>query len=181
MIGDRSAIEIGAGHGVLAEALDIPATDSRQQDDPKYRRVYLGSGQPPVHYGDNIIKMDAAEAVRHYRPDVVIAQWVTHRWRPDRHHAGGNEVGVDEEDILEHCSAYIFIGNRRVHKDKGIWTRPHSISEPSFVFSRSVNGSPDFIAVWPGRGKATSTLWKPWESWQSTDGPRRDDPSHGKA
>src|SRR5688572_18599020 len=39
-IGDGSAIEIGAGHGVLAETLDIPATDNRMQEKEPYRSVY---------------------------------------------------------------------------------------------------------------------------------------------
>ena len=36
-IAGRSAIEIGAGNGVLAEALGIPATDNFMQTWPQYR------------------------------------------------------------------------------------------------------------------------------------------------
>jgi len=39
----RVAIEIGAGHGILAEALSIPATDNRQQEDPELRAYYAQS------------------------------------------------------------------------------------------------------------------------------------------
>jgi len=40
LIAGRSAIEIGAGHGQLAVALGIPATDNRQQDEPEVRAHY---------------------------------------------------------------------------------------------------------------------------------------------
>ena len=50
----RTAIEIGAGHGVLAEALSIPATDNRQQEDPELKAYYAQIGQPTVPYGENV-------------------------------------------------------------------------------------------------------------------------------
>ena len=69
----RSAIEIGAGHGQLAKALGIPATDNRQQEDPRMKAYYLARGQATVPYGDHVDALDAAEAVKRHRPQVVIA------------------------------------------------------------------------------------------------------------
>lgn len=148
VIDGRSAIEIGAGHGGLAAALDIVATDSCLQSDPDVAAYYAALGQPPVRYGRNVEKLDAAQAVDKYRPQVVIASWVTHLYQQSRHGAGGNMFGVDEEYILDECEAYIFIGNTAVHRGKSIWSRPHEIWHPDWVFSRAVNGSPDFIAIW---------------------------------
>lgn len=85
----RIAIEIGAGHGVLAGALSIPATDNRQQEDPELRAYYAQIGQSTVPYGENVEKLDAAAAVAKYRPNIVVACWVTHRFDPKRPHAGG--------------------------------------------------------------------------------------------
>jgi hypothetical protein len=147
VIAGRSAIEIGAGNGVLAEALGIPATDSRQQEVPKYREAILAAGQPLVRYGDNVIELDARRAVRRYGPDVVVACWVTHKYDRHRHRAGGNEAGVDEGAILDSCQ-YVLIGNEQVHRDKRIWDRPHHIEYPPFVFSRAMNGTRDFVATW---------------------------------
>src|ERR1700675_2241908 len=50
-IGGRSAIEIGAAHGLLAKALDIPATDSFLQDNPAVSAIYQATGQKTVQYG----------------------------------------------------------------------------------------------------------------------------------
>ena len=150
IIGGRSAIEVGAGHGVLAEALGIVATDSHQQTMPKYRAAYASKGWPIVPYGPNVEKLDAKEAIRKHRPQVVIGCWVTHKYDPRRHAAGGNEVGLDEDWILDHCQTYVVVGNTKVHEHKAIWKRPHVIEHPPFVFSRAANGSPDFIAVWKG-------------------------------
>ncbi len=149
-IGVRSAIEIGAGHGRLAAALGIPATDNRQQEDPQVIAYYRALNQPVIRYGANVERLDALSAVRKYQPQVVIASWVTHKWDPARHEAGGNQNGVREEEVIAGCEHYVFIGNESVHAKKSIWTLPHEKFHPSWLFSRAVNGSPDFIAVWPG-------------------------------
>lgn len=147
-IDGHSAIEIGAGHGVLAEALGIPATDNRMQEKTPYRQVYQATHQPAVRYGPNVIDCDASDAVRWYNPEIVIGCWVTHKYDPAQHGAGGNEIGVDEDDILGHCRAYVLIGNAHVHRHKVLWCRPHHVSYPSFLYSRAGNGSREFIASW---------------------------------
>lgn len=150
IIGNRSAIEIGAGHGVLADALGIPATDSRQQDKEPWRSQILAMGQAPVRYGPNVIEMDAATAVRHYRPDVVIGCWVTHRYDPRRHYAGGNEAGISEGAIIDRCALYVMVGHEYVHRGKPIWTRRHGIEHPPWLYSRAHHVGRDFIAAWGG-------------------------------
>jgi hypothetical protein len=147
-IDGRTALEIGAGHGALADALAIRATDNWQQSDPAVVAYYAAIQQPVVRYGKSVEKLDAAAAVAKYRPQVVVASWVTHKYLPERHTAGGNEAGVDEEALIAACEAYILIGNTRVHAGKSIWALPHRIIKPDWVFSRAHNGSPDFIAVW---------------------------------
>ena len=147
-IGDRKAIEIGAGHGALAAALEIPATDSKMQDDPMVAALYAAHGQPTVTYGPNVEKLDAKAAIRKHRPEVVIASWVTHKYREARHFAGGNMFGVNEEEVIARCDEYIFIGNQRVHSGKSIWDLPHEIIYPEWLYSRAHNGTPEFIAVW---------------------------------
>ncbi len=150
VIGPHKAIEIGAGNGVLAQALGIVATDSRQQEKEPWRSAILAARQPLVPYGDNVIEMAGNRAVRHYKPDIVLACWVTHKYRPHRHSDGGNQAGVTEEDILTQAT-YIFVGNEKVHQHKSIWNQPHSIEYPPYVYSRSQSGAREFIATWPGR------------------------------
>lgn len=157
IIQERKAIEIGAGHGVLAEALGIPATDSMAQLNPRWREVYEATGQALVPYGPNVEDGHASRAVRRHQPEVVVASWVTHKWDPTRPLSGGFEEGVDEEDILRNCKEYVFIGNERVHKDKSIWRRPHIIVYPDFVYSRSSYGK-DFIAIWRGLKRSSNPL-----------------------
>ncbi len=147
-IGERTAIEIGAGHGGLARALGIPATDNRQQERDDIRAHYEMLRQPTIRYGHNVESLDAEQAVRRYQPQVVVASWVTHRYDPRRHGAGGNQDGVQEEDIIANCDAYVFIGNERVHAGKSIWALPHARQTPPWLYSRAGNGSPDFIAIW---------------------------------
>lgn len=146
-IGVRRALEIGAGCGVLAEGLDIHATDNKMQTWPEIRAHYQLSQQPPVAYGARVEELDALEAVRRYQPDVVIAAWVTHKWDPAEHWREGNAWGVQEELITAKTS-YIHIGNRHVHRHKPILEQPHEELEAPWLVSRASNGSPNFIAIW---------------------------------
>jgi hypothetical protein len=147
-IGNRRAIEIGAGHGGLAAALNIHATDNRMQERPDIIQHYEMQGIKPIRYGKNVEELDAVEAVRRYQPDVVVASWVTHKYSEDRHEAGGNMYGVVEEDIVKRCRTYLFIGNTEVHKGKSIWSLPHVKLTPPWLYSRAMNGTPDIIALW---------------------------------
>lgn len=147
-IGGRTAIEVGAGHGVLAQALGIPATDNRQQEGVALQNYYRQIGQATVPYGDHVERLDAQAAVKLYKPQVVIACWVTHRYDLARHAAGGSQTGVDEAAIIAGCEEYIFIGNELTHAGKPIWGLPHEVIYPGWVFSRAVNGSRDFVASW---------------------------------
>jgi hypothetical protein len=147
-IGERTAIEIGAGNGVLADRLGIRATDNFQQRMPKYIERYRMMKQPTVPYGDNVEDIDANRAVRKYKPQVVIACWVTHKYDKRRHSAGGNEIGVKEEEIIAGCERYVVIGNEYVHEGKSIWSLPHEIIYPDWLYSRATNDTRDFIAVW---------------------------------
>ncbi len=147
-IGGRRAIEIGSGNGLLAAALGIRATDNRQQDEPAVRAYYESLAQPVVRYGDDVEKLDAAEAIAKYNPEVVVASWVTHRFDPARQDAGGSMSGVDEGALLKACETYMFVGNEQVHAKKAIWTFPHTKLTPPWLFSRAMNGSLDFVAIW---------------------------------
>lgn len=95
--------------------------------------------------------MDAKEAVAFHKPAVVVASWVTHRYDHRRHWAGGNEVGVNESDLLNRVENYIFVGNEQVHRNKQIWDLPHEKFYLPFLYSRAHNGTRDFLAVWEGR------------------------------
>lgn len=149
MIAGRTAIEIGAGNGVLAEALEIPATDSFQQIQSKYRKIYEAAGQPIVPYGPNVKPYDARQAVRKYKPQVVIACWVTERFDLNREWAGGNEDGVDEQALLDSgIETYILVGADRPHRDKKIWKQQHTKEYLPFVYSRAASDGTDFVARW---------------------------------
>ncbi|WP_431102952.1 hypothetical protein [Roseateles noduli] len=147
-IAGRSAIEIGAGHGVLAKELGIPATDNRQQEEPALAAHYAALRQPTVPYGANVEKLDAAAAVEKYQPQVVVACWVTHVFDPKNPSAGGSVSGIDEARLLARCDEYIFIGNEHVHRSKPLMKVAHERLLPSWLYSRAVNGSADFIAIW---------------------------------
>ncbi len=147
IIDGRSAIEIGAGHGVLADALGIPGTDNRQQEMPQYAAAYALAGQPRVKYGPNIVELHASKAVRHFKPEVVIGCWVTHKWSKHEPWREGNEIGVDEVDVMRQCKTYVLVGNEHTHRHSRIWAYNPAIEYPDWLYSRASNGKRDLIAV----------------------------------
>ncbi len=117
-IGEASAIEIGAGNGCLGRALGIPLTDSHMQTRPDIALTYKLMGQPPIVYPADILKYDALEAIEKFKPDVVVAAWVTELW--DNKKMSGNYWGVDEIKFKGKVKKYILVGSEKVHGDKNI-------------------------------------------------------------
>lgn len=150
IIAGRVAIEIGAGSGVLAHALGIAGTDSHQHDEPNVKMWYLLHGQPTIRYGPDVLKLDAAAAVRRFKPDVVIGCWITHKWDDARPHLEGNAWGIDQLDVLAHCDQYVKIGSENTHKMDPLWEVPHQIEYPDYLFSRAHTRGRDWLATWQG-------------------------------
>lgn len=144
----RSALEIGAAHGVFGAALGIPATDSFIQVGEGLD-YYQATGQPVVPYASRVEQIEAVKAVQKYRPAVVFGSWVTQR---------GDEgqacmYGVDERKILarSHVRAYVVLGVKSTHKSKSIrqevpkgW-RYREVASPAFL---SRVAKPSYLFVW---------------------------------
>ena len=151
----RSAIEVGSGNGVLGKALGIHCTDNFLQNDPAVRSLYQLMGQACVSYGTHVERLDAQEAVEKYRPEVVVAAWVTHQYNAAEHHRGGNVHGVDEVALLSQIKRYIFVGNFHVHEHKPLLALPYIVHESDALFSRSLKPKGNGVVVWD------NPEWKP--------------------
>lgn len=143
----RRAIEIGAGTGALAAALSIPATDNRMQEWPEIVAAYQGMQQPTIAYGDNVIRLDAEMALARYRPAVVLAAWVTHKWKPSEAWREGNQHGVEERKIVRQAD-YVFIGHDHVHRNKPILELPHETHYCPWLVSRATSPGRNYIKIW---------------------------------
>jgi hypothetical protein len=67
LIAGRSCIEIAAGDGTLARFLDDAGTHVIATDDHSWSHA--------IAFGDDVVKVDAATALRRYQPQVVICSW----------------------------------------------------------------------------------------------------------
>lgn len=141
-------IEIGSGNGIMAAELGITATDSKQQDKAEMKALYGLMQQPTIPYGANVTKYDALEAIRVYRPQTVIAAWVTHKYNPAEHYREGNMEGPDEGRIISRVQKYLFIGNKAVHGKKPILSKPHKEYSFPWLKSRAIEPSKNIIWVW---------------------------------
>lgn len=147
-IGSRSAIEIGAGHGDLSLYLGITATDSYLQQTAELEGFYHALGQPAIKYPPHVVRADAETAIATYKPEVVVASWVTQWIDPNLPYPpeGGNMYGVKEDEIVASGLTYIFVGNKSVHGGKKIMKLPHVELRSSMLRSRSA--APDLNRVW---------------------------------
>lgn len=144
----EDAIEIGSGNGCLGRAVGIPLTDSRQQERDDVQALYQSLNQAITTYGDDVEKLTGLEAVEKYKPRVVVAAWVTHRWSPKHPKLRGNMNGVDDGKLLDKkcVRKYIFVGHERVHALKPILGRRHTTHRPPF-YSRAFDAG-NVVWIW---------------------------------
>lgn len=144
-IGDKNAIEIGCGNGALGRALDIPITDSKLQEENSVKIFYEASGQPTIKYPDDVLKLEAQEAIRFFKPNIVIGSFITHKYTEKT--KSGNLYGVQEELVI--CKAnYIMIGNKDTHADKPILKVNHIEQYDPCLITRSSNQKNNRIFIW---------------------------------
>lgn len=74
---EGKAIEIGSGNGCIGRSLNIPMTDSKIQESDEVKFLYAMYKQPVVKYPSDIIHMEASKAINKYKPNTVVACWVT--------------------------------------------------------------------------------------------------------
>ncbi len=145
-IAGRPAIEIGSGCGDLAWHLNIMPTDSRIMEQADVKLYYEFYGQPLTAYPEWVAKLEALDAVAIYKPQVVIASWVTQLITEADELGTGSMYGVDESELLRTGVTYIFIGNEKVHCKKRIMAQPHK--SYALPFLRSKAEQPELNRVW---------------------------------
>lgn len=146
---ESKTIEIGAGNGVLGRSLKVKMTDSFLQENQDIKKYYEQLRQPTITYGQDVEKLDAKQAIKKYKPRIVIASWVTQIWQPGEN--SGNVYGVDEDFIIKRVKMYIHIGHKGTHSSKRVLRKPHRKYIYPWLFSRSMDSSGCVIYVWRKR------------------------------
>lgn len=134
IIAGKRAIEIGAGLGVIGRALGIPATDNKMQAWPEIKAHYDRMRQPTIQYPADIIELDAHDAIKRYRPQIVIGSYITHKWRPGME--SGNQYGVDNLKIARKVEAYYMIGSLTTHLKDPAMKHLDGIERHDFLYTR---------------------------------------------
>lgn len=143
----KNPIEIGAGNGSIGRALGIRMTDSFMQENPEIKKYYRMMRQEPVHYGEDVEKLEALEAVEKYDPDLVIGAFITHKFNG----VDGNALGVDEDMMMEKVPIYIMVGNLDTHGTKPLLTKGTYNAYPfEWLITRSDDQSKNRIFVFDG-------------------------------
>jgi hypothetical protein len=146
-IGDKKAIEIGAGNGCLGRSLGIKMTDNFQQNEPLIRAYYNSIKQPVIKYGHDVEKLDGNLVIEKYHPDILIGAWVTQRWKP--HLNEGNAAGIDELQFKNRIEKYILVGNEKTHGDKEIRHKMKcEIIKAPWLISRSLSRDENSIYIY---------------------------------
>jgi len=110
-----NAIEVGSGNGSIGRALSITKTDNKSQEWKVIKYFYDCLKQPTITYPSDVTTMDAEQAVHTFKPDVIVASWLTSKY--DDTIKVGNIYGPDERSFTV-AQKYIHIGNELVHSRK---------------------------------------------------------------
>ena len=144
----HQAMEIGAGHGAISRELNIRAVDNFMQLRPEIKDLYDAMQQAIVPYGKHVEKIDGNEAIRKYKPKIVVGAFCTHKYNPKEHFRGGNAWGFNEKLILERVDKYIHIGNKSTHGKKPILKYKHKEIKEEWIVARSVKPKENVIWIW---------------------------------
>ena len=140
IIGERSAIEVGAGNATLGTALDIPVTDSFVQH-KETKKLYELLNQPITAPPLHVQEFGAVPAAKHFKPQVIIGCFLTQKYKQgDEKHTppiGSSIYGADHFKLLENCQTLILTGHHMVHKDNRIFTLPHKTYSAPWLLSRT--------------------------------------------
>jgi hypothetical protein len=146
-IENKKAIEIGAGKGTLGKYLNIPQTDSfLSVTNKEVQLYYLALQQQPIQPHKYVLQYDALDAVKYFKPEVVIGSWVTQQC--DEPIPQSNYWGIKEEEILKLVNTYIVIGNEKSHNLKSILRYEHKEYKFDWLYSRSLGKEQNIIYVW---------------------------------
>jgi hypothetical protein len=121
-------------------------TDSAIQSEHSIRAQFAAMEQPITEPPSDVVRIAGNDAVRKYKPSVVVASWVTHRYRQGDE--GGFTHGVAEETLLDRVRCYIHIGNENVHRIKPLLRRPHEEVRADWIVSRHANQADNVIWIW---------------------------------
>lgn len=149
-IGNRTAIEIGAGQGDLGIRLGVKMTDNYCQTIPLVTMYYQMLRQRPTQPPKDVERLDALEAIKKYKPQVVFGGFITHRFIGGN---TGNQFGPIEEEILANCQEYIMIGNEHTHKEKPILRMPHETIKHDWLITRAAKPSQNVIWSWKNENR----------------------------
>ena len=145
-IGENSAIEVGAGRGIIGRELNIRTTDSHQQSDSFMKALYKAYNTTPIKYPHYIEKIDAVSAARKYRPHTILGCFVTHKWRGDTQ--SGNDFGIDMTKMFSFAKKFILVGNKKIHNDNPLMRLPHKEIELEGLITRGFNSELNRIFIW---------------------------------
>jgi hypothetical protein len=143
--------EIGCGNGALARHLGMYCSDGRLNQSASQIARILGSSHAVTP--NWVATKEATQAIKQYKPKVVLAQWVTPGGgNIDDISDGRNSYGPDYSKILQHCGELIFVGNRSVHDKALAAVLPPADKEYTFdwLLSRGKHTDQNFIRVWKG-------------------------------
>lgn len=148
LINGRKAIEICAGCGDLGRRLGIVMTDSDSQQEHT-GGIRLNLGAPPTILPPEVERLEALDAVKKHRPEVVLAVYASQKYKSgdDKKGIGSYLHGVDEEALIQQVGCYIWIGNDNIFQGKRILTTSHMEIRFSGLVTRG-DSKKNVIRVW---------------------------------
>lgn len=143
-------IEIGSGNNDIGYHLGILQTDSYCQTEGIGLLNSILHKSSPTIPKEDVIRINANDAVDKYKPDTVIGSFITQLYQKgdEEKNIGSSVLGVDEINICSKVKKYIHLGNSNVHQKKRILQKGGiEILTPSFLITRCEFQNLNFIAL----------------------------------
>lgn len=151
-IGDRSAIEICAGTGLLGKTLGVPRSDWRIDKRFPLAKLQMNlqsGGMPYTITTPDVEDLEATQAVMKYKPQVVFGGFVSQRtYQGSSLSIMGSAYGVEEDKLIDYLETYIVIGTEKIHGAKKIEKYPHKMLKFPWLRSRAINPNDNAIFIW---------------------------------
>lgn len=151
-----TVLELGAGNGVLGKKLGWNSTDNFSQSDkfnPRNEKEKINHeialmqlrthNIAPVNYGDNVINIDAYDAVRKYNANTAVGLYITDVTQ--------NEFTINLLDVFmnDNTETFYLVGNMETHYKKSpIFELKHEVIEIEGLVVRHQNNGLGRIFKW---------------------------------
>lgn len=149
-LGDRPAVEVAAGAGVLGRALGIACIDwNTRRHFPEIALITRLAQQRDPARGAHVLDEEAWAAIVQRRPRAVVAAYPVQRvYEGDPAVFGGSRCGIEEWRIVRSVERYLVLGSAGAIGKRKISRLPHRRVRAPGLVTRCLYPEEEYAWIW---------------------------------